>query len=57
MVHIILAGLSYQDTIEKLHELVDPSVKELCRAVKRLGPFKRQTKPQAGIICTVEFWI
>ena len=40
MVHIVLSGLTDQDPREKLHELVDPSIKELRQATKRLDHIK-----------------
>ena len=48
IVHIVLAGSSDQETKEKLHELENPSIKELRRAAKRLDVIKvGQTKPSS----------
>ena len=47
-VHVVLAGLADQETKEKLHELENPSVKQLRRAAKRLDAIKHEVQ-QSGV--------
>ena len=54
IVHIVLACLVDQETKEKLHELENPSIKELRHAAKRMDVIKvkvRQLKPVPTLGC------